>query len=526
MFSENALYIKINAHLFLLALDPYQRIRLVNWIRKEKPAPSEVLALKGDESFFSSDEYLIPVLEDDPLLQTQSAAWSDSEDEQSPPTDLATAIRRIHTLEKKVQQAKQDLAEYRAFVGERLSQSAFGEVLADRVASSSTTHVARPLRDDDSHYFQSYGENDIHSIMIQDKVRTATYAKFIMSSTELFRDAIVLDVGCGTGILSLFAARAGARRVFAVDASDIADKARQIVKDNKLDDVITVIRGKIEDIKLPDDVKHVDVIISEWMGYALLYESMLDSVLRARDRFLDPEQGVMAPSQCRMMLGLCEASEVFKERVGFWSDIYGFDLSAMGNDVYEDAIVDVVGPETMLSEYCMIKDLYLPNINPKQLDFSVPFKLVSIADRRTKVHALLVYFDVFFAEDGQPVPPDTEAYVVREGDPVLAEVWPLGGRPHPSRRMSSGEGLRGKVRPKVTSFSTGPQSMPTHWKQTIFLLRDPITVHEGTTVHGTFKCRKSEGNSRELDVEIHYVVKAPADEQAIGDAVVQMYKVR
>ena len=48
----------------------------------------------------------------------------------------------------------------------------------------------------------------------------------------------------------------------------------------------------------------------------------------------------------------------------------------------------------------------------------------------------------------------------------------------------------------------------------------------GTTVHGTFKCRKSEGNSRELDVEIHYVVKAPADEQAIGDAVVQMYKVR
>ncbi|KZT08853.1 S-adenosyl-L-methionine-dependent methyltransferase [Laetiporus sulphureus 93-53] len=501
--------VDLNAICSRLALDPYQRIRLVNWIRKEKPAPSEVLALKGDESFFSSDEYLPPVLEDDPLLQTQSAAWSDYEDEQSPPTDLATAIRRIHILEKKVQQAKQDLAEYRTF-------SAFGEVLTDPVASSSTTHLGRPLRDDDSHYFQSYGEN----------VCTATYAKFIMSSTELFRDAIVLDVGCGTGILSLFAARAGARRVFAVDASDIADKARQIVKDNKLDDVITVIRDKIEDIKLPDDVEHVDVIISEWMGYALLYEFMLDSVLRARDRFLDPEQGVMAPSQCRMTLGLCEASEVFKERVGFWSDIYGFDLSAMGNDVYEDATVDVVGPETMLSEPCMIKDLYLPNINPKQLDFSVPFKLVSIADRCTKVHALLVYFDVFFAEDGQPVPPDTEAYVVCEGDPVLAEVWPLGGRPHPSRRMSSGEGLRGKVRPKVTNFSTSPQSMPTHWKQTIFLLRDPITVHEGTTVHGTFKCRKSEGNSRELDVEIHYVVKAPADEQAIGDAVVQIYKVR
>lgn len=77
--------------------------------------------------------------------------------------------------------------------------------------------------------------------MIQDKVRTATYASFILSSTELFRDAVVLDVGCGTGILSLFAAKAGAKRVFAVDASDIAVKAEQIVKDNKLDDVITYV---------------------------------------------------------------------------------------------------------------------------------------------------------------------------------------------------------------------------------------------------------------------------------------------
>lgn len=66
----------------------------------------------------------------------------------------------------------------------------------------------------------------------------------------------------------------------------------------------------------------MDIIISEWMGYALLYESMLDSVLRARDRFLRPG-GVMAPSQCHMMLGLCEGSEICKDRVEFWSDVYG-----------------------------------------------------------------------------------------------------------------------------------------------------------------------------------------------------------
>jgi protein arginine N-methyltransferase 3 len=78
----------------------------------------------------------------------------------------------------------------------------------------------------------------------------------------------------------------------------------------------------VEDIILPDGITHVDVIVSEWMGYALLYESMLDSVLRARDRFLRPG-GVMVPSQAKMMFALCEGSEIYKERISFWSDVSG-----------------------------------------------------------------------------------------------------------------------------------------------------------------------------------------------------------
>ena len=77
--------------------------------------------------------------------------------------------------------------------------------------------------------------------MIQDKVRTSSYAAFILRNPILFRDAIVLDVGCGTGILSLFAARSGAKRVFAVEASDMAVKTEKIVKANKLEDVITCV---------------------------------------------------------------------------------------------------------------------------------------------------------------------------------------------------------------------------------------------------------------------------------------------
>jgi type I protein arginine methyltransferase len=163
---------------------------------------------------------------------------------------LPSAARRIRALEKKLADAKQDLTDYRTFVGEQLNRSLLTEVTDD------SSSILTPARDDDSHYFESYGENgktfaliflrefnvtglDIHAIMIQDKVRTSTYAHFIMTNPTLFRDAIVLDVGCGTGILSLFAAKSGAARVIAVDASDIADKATKIVQANGLDGVIT-----------------------------------------------------------------------------------------------------------------------------------------------------------------------------------------------------------------------------------------------------------------------------------------------
>lgn len=134
------------------------------------------------------------------------------------------------------------------------------------------------------YYFNSYSSFYIHEEMIKDKIRTSSYQKAIENNPEAFKDKIVLDIGCGTGILSIFAARAGAKHVYAIEFADIADYAKQIVKMNSLDDRITIIKSKVEEAQLPVD--KVDIIISEWMGYFLLYESMLDTVLYARDRWL------------------------------------------------------------------------------------------------------------------------------------------------------------------------------------------------------------------------------------------------
>lgn len=71
-----------------------------------------------------------------------------------------------------------------------------------------------------------------------------------------------MDVGSGTGILSMFAAKAGASRVFSIECSKIADYTQKIIEDNHLDHVITLIKGKVEDITLPDGIEKVDIIIS------------------------------------------------------------------------------------------------------------------------------------------------------------------------------------------------------------------------------------------------------------------------
>ena len=90
----------------------------------------------------------------------------------------------------------------------------------------------------------------IHRQMLQDKVRTEAYRDFVLGNKHLFEGKTVLDVGCGTAILSMFCAQAGARQVFAVEQSMIYQKAQKIVFDNGFQDVI-------KSVMSPSEICHI-----------------------------------------------------------------------------------------------------------------------------------------------------------------------------------------------------------------------------------------------------------------------------
>ena len=89
---------------------------------------------------------------------------------------------------------------------------------------------------------------------------------------------------------------------------------------------ITIIKGKVVEINLPVD--KVDIILSEWMGYFLLYESMLDTVIFARDKWLKPE-GLMFPDRCVLYVAGIDDGQFRDDKLSFWDDVYGVDMGCI-----------------------------------------------------------------------------------------------------------------------------------------------------------------------------------------------------
>lgn len=166
-----------------------------------------------------------------------------------------------------------------------------------------------------------YDSLHIHRVMLRDEIRNQAYRQALAAVVK--PGAVVLDFGAGTGILSLFAAQAGAAHVFAVERTTMARLARQLVARNGFANRVTVIQADIEAVRLPCQV---DVIVSEWLGTYGVDENMLAPLLLARDRWLKPG-GKLLPESATAWLAPLQSRELATEMAQWRGRPYGLDLS-------------------------------------------------------------------------------------------------------------------------------------------------------------------------------------------------------
>lgn len=340
--------------------------------------------------------------------------------------------------------------------------------------------VSREVKNVNENYFGSYGSFGIHREMISDKVRTEAYRIAILNNPSLLNQATVMDVGCGTGILSLFAAQAGASKVISVEASlKMATIASQIVKDNgflyeenskgeenQCSRVIHVVQTMVEELdKFRNIPPHsIDLLVSEWMGYCLLYESMLSSVLYARDRWLKPGGAILPDTATIFVAGFGRGGT----SLPFWENVYGFDMSCIGKEVLEDAacspIVDVMDSKDIVTESVVLQTFDLTTMKLDEMDFTSSCELTlkpSPEDGSFIIcwcYGIVLWFDTIFT------------------DRFCKET--------------------------PTVLSTSPYSPRTHWSQTIFTFREPIAmasaeaITEDDGLVGTEQCPAQRIRSR------------------------------
>ena len=122
-----------------------------------------------------------------------------------------------------------------------------------------------------------------HARMLHDERRTGDYLAALAAAVR--PNDVVLDIGTGSGVLAVAAARAGARHVYAVEASDIADVAERVFGLNGVRDRVTLIPGWSRQIELPEPA---DLLVTEVIGNEPLEEEILETTLDARHRLLAP----------------------------------------------------------------------------------------------------------------------------------------------------------------------------------------------------------------------------------------------
>jgi protein arginine N-methyltransferase 1 len=179
---------------------------------------------------------------------------------------------------------------------------------------------------------QTFDSPGPHIAMLEDRVRTSA---FLAALDEVVGgEDIVVDIGTGTGVLAVGAARAGARHVYAVEATPLAEHAREVVRANGLADRVTIVEGWSTRVRLPE---RADVAVAEILGSDALEERVLPVLLDARKRLLAPDARLI-PSVIRIF---AQPVSIPDERVNSiiftpwntaqWSSWYGLEFGPLAD---------------------------------------------------------------------------------------------------------------------------------------------------------------------------------------------------
>jgi histone-arginine methyltransferase CARM1 len=287
------------------------------------------------------------------------------------------------------------------------SRSSTDKVPKPVAASGDTTAASGQGHENDNKYFGCYADFAHQELMLNDVVRTSTYQRGILQNRADFENKVVIDVGAGTGILSMFAAQAGARRVYAVEASAMALTAEKVIVHNGFSHVITVVKGKVEEVNIPEQA---DIIISEPLGFWLINEQMIQSYIVARDRWLKPS-GKMFPSYSKFFIAPCYVPETRKGTIlksTSWltkQDFHGLDFTCAELDCrkqnMERMIVDQVFPSQVVGP-ATASTIDFTTISVAGLDnMTLPFKWEN--EVNTLWDSVGFWFDTFFVGSGSTI---------------------------------------------------------------------------------------------------------------------------
>lgn len=291
---------------------------------------------------------------------------------------------------------------------------------------------------------EQYAQVSIHRWMLRDEVRNEAYKQALLHAVK--SGDRVLDMGAGTGFLSILAAQAGAEKVYAVERTAIATLAKRMVEQNGVADRVTILNSDLEDADLPEKV---DVLVSEWMGGLGVDENMLAPLVMARDRWLKPG-GAIIPARVTAQLAPASLQDLDDARAFWRSRPHGVDLSELAIDLGENAHMTQMpmAPEDLLApaQPLWSHDAYTCTLEEADRSFTAILEFT--AQRAGQLNCLLAWFDA---------------------------------------DMGGGATL--------TTAVGAPQ---THWGRFLFPTRGPISVEEGAKIRAELHCDPSTQGSCEF----------------------------